>query len=184
MEIERKLRVRKFYEQEYLKFCQEGGFNDPMYDFKWDSRIATYDFNPESHDWENLDEEERLLLEEKLSYKEYPSTLSLSISEKLKVPDSLLQACDTISWYLKKSYGGLTVVKVPVDSADTFAIFIQGYAGDGYDNCCQLIEIWDSSGDLIGSASPAAEDDMSGAVFYWNDRIIRGSDFYTPAQEW
>ena len=196
MEIDRKLKVRKFYEQEYLKFFQKDGYDSLMYEFKRDNIISTYGFDPRSYgdlfpelyNSENLDEEERLFLEEQLShhisYRESPSTLSLSIREKLVVPDSLLQACDRISWYLKQSYGQLTVIKVPVDGIDTFAICIQGYVDDGWDNSCKLIEIWDSSGNFIGSASPAAEDDMSRAVFHWNDRIIRGSDFANPAPEW
>ena len=109
---------------------------------------------------------------------------SKNISQKFEASESLLNACDRIYWYLKQSLGVLTVLKISVNDIHTFAFCITGYIDDGWDNGCELIEIWDCLGNLIGSANIPHADDPDREVWSWKDRPIRGNDFYSPAPEW
>lgn len=178
--MNRKQIVRKFYEQEYLKFRELYGWEEPFIWLKHKNQIAETGYGL----YEDMSEEEIQKCEQNLYKKESPSPLSLSIGKLTKVPDSLLKACDRINWYLKHSLGELIVVKFIVDSVDTFSIWIQGYAGDGWDNECELVEIWDSSGDFIGSANPPSIDDYNYTAWNWRDRPIEGNDFNSPAPKW
>ena len=182
--MDRITKVRKLYEQEYLNFRLPNGYNELMTDFKSEFKIAEDSFSIDEDACLNFSEHEALLFEQQISKRESPCNLSRNINQKIDVPNNLLQACDRIYWYLKPNYGELAVIKISVDNIDTFAICIQGYAGDGFDNSCELIEIWDSSGNLIGSATPPYGDDLKNGIWNWKNRPIESNDFNYPAPEW
>ncbi|GAB4550288.1 MAG: hypothetical protein Tsb0014_44890 [Pleurocapsa sp.] len=182
--MNRTSKVRKIYEQEYFKFQEKNHWERIITDFQSKYKIASGGYCPDWYDWESFSEDELLFFETQANEKKSPCDLSISINRKMKVPNSLSNACDRIYWYLKHSFGEMTVIKITVDNIDTFAICITGYIDDGWDNSCELIEIWDSSGDLIGSAYPPTMDDPDPKIWNWKDRPIRGDDFNSPAPEW
>lgn len=177
--MDRKLKVRKFYEQEYLNFRELYGCDELITDFKYKKKITGTVYNL----YEDMTEEEIKEAIEKEYHKESPSSLSVAVNQKETVPNSISEAGDRLNWYLKHSLGELSVVKISVDNIPTFAFLIQGYAGDGWDNSCELIEIWDNSGELIGSVYPPSIDDKE-KIWNWKDRPIKSNDFNTPAPEW
>lgn len=157
--MNKKLKIRLFYENEYAKFPEE-----QITDFKYKCHIGGDAYTPD----DITDEEERY---RKLS----PSSLSIAISKREKVPQSVLDACDRICWYLKHSFGDMTVIKVPFEEIITFAICVHGYADDGWDNYCSLIEIYDDEGELIGSSSIPDLDEPED--WRWMNRTIKSYDF-------
>lgn len=177
--MDRKLKIRKFYEQEYLKFREPDGWDEIITDFKYNKQIAGTAYNL----YEDMTKEELQKADNLLYKRESPSPLSVTVNQKETVPNSISEACDRLNWYLKHSLGELSVIKIPVDNIPTFAFLIQGYAGDGWDNSCELIEIWDNSGELIGFVYPPSIDDEE-KIWNWKDRPIRSNDFNTPPPKW
>lgn len=171
--MDRKLKVRKFYEQEYLN-----RYDDLITDFKYKKKIAGTVYNL----YEDMTEEEIKKADDLLYKRESPSPLSVTVNQKETVANSILETCDRLNWYLKHSLGELSIIKLSVDNIATFAFLIQGYTGDGWDNSCELIEIWDNSGELIGSVYPPSIDDEE-KIWNWKDRPIKSNDFNTPAPE-
>ena len=178
--MDRKSKVRKFYEQEYLRFRELDGWEDPIIDFKYKNQIGRTGYSID----EDMTDKEIKNYYEKISNKEIPSPLSVQVSKVEKVPNNLLKACDRINWYLKHCRGSLTVIKVLVDHTPTFAICIQGCVGDGWDNSGHFIEVWDNSGELIGSAYPPCIDDPDPSIWNWKNRVIKSSDFHAITPIW
>ncbi len=161
-----KEKIRKFYEKEIAKFPEES-----ITDFKYKFKIGDDAFTPE----DIFNDEEKY---QKLS----PSSLSTALSKREQVPQSFLDACDRISWYLKHNFGIVTVIKLPFQEIITFAICIEGYVDDGWDNSGSFIEIYNQEGELVGASMiPDIEkpDDWR-----WMNRPIKNFDFNSATLPW
>ncbi len=88
------------------------------------------------------------------------------------VPQKVIEAFDRHIWFSQHSLSNIFVFKIPVEDRDTYAIGISGIAGDGYDNTCTYVEIFDESGKFVGATS-ICEDKKP----VWRDRFIDGDDF-------
>ncbi|BAY86936.1 hypothetical protein NIES267_64470 [Calothrix parasitica NIES-267] len=166
MDKKLKRKIIKFYEQEILNRPDES-----IIDFKYKSQIGHEGYEPEMIS----DEQQRY---EKLS----PSPLSIAISKREKVPQNLLNACDRISWYLKHNMGEIVVVKLPFEEIITFAICIQGYADDEWDNSGIFFEIYSNEGELIGTL--VISDIDNSHTWEWMNRPMKSFDFNSDAPEW
>jgi hypothetical protein len=163
-----KLKIRKFYEQEIAKWCEEA-----ITDFKPKSQIGHEFYTPDN----TLEEEE-----EERYQKLSPSSLSSAISKREQVPQNVLNACDRISWYLKHGFGEISVVKVTFQEIITFAICVQGYVDDGWDNGVSLIEVYNFQGELVGSSMIPDIDEAN--HWRWMNLPIRSYHFNTYVPYW
>lgn len=157
--MDKKLAIRSFYEKEIEKFHEISYGVETITDFKYKNQIGGTVFNPED-------------FKDRNNCPLSPSPMSIAISKREAVPASVLSACDRHYWYLENSLGILVLLKIPFKEVLTFAICIDGYIDDGWDNGCSLIEIYDDQGKLVGSASvPNPENpDYS---WQWMDRPVR-----------
>lgn len=159
-------RIRKFYEKEITNHPDES-----IIRFKSKCKIGFASYTPE----DMLDNEEQY---KKLS----PSRLSIAISKNEQVPQSLLNACDRISWYLKHSMGKMLVIRVTFEETITFAICIEGYVDDGWDNSGSFIEVYTKDGELVGALRIPIPDEPDN--WRWVNRPIQHFDFDSSAPNW
>ncbi|OUL23803.1 hypothetical protein [Nostoc sp. 106C] len=94
------------------------------------------------------------------------------------IPQSVAKTYNSHFWYSQYSLSNLYLVKIPVESSDSFALLIQGYVDDGWDNSGRFIEIFDQQGDFLGAGRCHNEG------VEWLSRQLNGQDFYTPAPAW
>ncbi|MEH2232913.1 MAG: hypothetical protein V7K71_25340 [Nostoc sp.] len=94
------------------------------------------------------------------------------------IPQSVVKTYNRHLWYSQYSLSNLYLVKIPVESENSFALLIQGYVDDGWDNSGRFIEIFDQQGDFLGAGRCRYEG------VKWLSRQLNGKDFYTPAPPW
>ena len=86
-------------------------------------------------------------------------------------PQSVLDSFDRHIWYARYNISTVSVFKLNVNGLDTFAVCIEGYVDDGWDNSCLLLEIYDVLGNLIMSM---------GTSLPWEDRLLDHNDSGYP----
>ncbi|MDM9586051.1 hypothetical protein [Nostoc sp. GT001] len=94
------------------------------------------------------------------------------------IPQSVVKTYNRHLWYSQYSLSNLYLVKIPVESENSFALLIQGYVDDGWDNSGRFIELFDRQGDFLGAGRCRYEG------VEWLSRQLNGKDFYTPAPPW
>ncbi|MEH2211023.1 hypothetical protein [Nostoc sp.] len=94
------------------------------------------------------------------------------------IPQSVVKTYNRHLWYSQYSLSNLYLVKISVESENSFALLIQGYVDDGWDNSGRFIEIFDKQGDFLGAGRCHYEG------VEWLSRQLNGKDFYTPAPPW
>jgi hypothetical protein len=160
--IDRQQIIRQFYEQQVK---EQGYFIDGFVDFMPDRRIGRVELLT-TGDWGEYGCEG-----------EFDSVEIEKIQET--VPQSIIEAFDRHAWFSQHSLTNIFVFKIPVEEQDTYIIGIFGMAGDGYDNCCIFIEIFDESGKFAGATSICEDKKLT----WWN-RPIDGNDFNGGAPKW
>ncbi|WP_157259818.1 hypothetical protein [Chamaesiphon minutus] len=87
-------------------------------------------------------------------------------------PQSVVDSFDRHIWYARYNISTVSVFKLNVNGLDTFAVCIEGYVDDAWDNSCLLLEIYDVLGELIMS--------MGGTSLPWEDRLLDHKDSGYP----
>ncbi|MFN6562620.1 MAG: hypothetical protein RMY28_022885 [Nostoc sp. ChiSLP01] len=100
---------------------------------------------------------------------------------KEEVPTGILNAFKRHIWYAKHSASDICIYKVPVNKHITYAICINGYVDDGWDNGGNFIEVYDEQGELMGAKILGEED---GKKWKWMDRPILSHDFHSFTPPW
>ena len=93
-------------------------------------------------------------------------------------PKEVAEAFERHKWFSQHCLSNVFVFKIPIEEYDTYAIGISGIAGDGYDNAGNFIEIFDTSGSFLGSASI-----FEGENPEWQDITIDGDSFHAGAPQ-
>jgi hypothetical protein len=86
-------------------------------------------------------------------------------------PQSVLDSFERHIWYARYNLSTVSVFKLNVNRIDTFAVCIEGYVDDGWDNSCLLLEIYDVLGSLIMSM---------GTSLPWEERLLDHNDSGYP----
>jgi hypothetical protein len=86
-------------------------------------------------------------------------------------PQSVFDSFDRHIWYARYNLSTVSVFKLNVNELDTFAICIEGYVCDWWDNSCLLLEIYDVIGNLIMSM---------GTALPWEERLLDHKDSGYP----
>jgi hypothetical protein len=94
-------------------------------------------------------------------------------------PQEVIEAFDRHVWFSQQNLTNIFAFKIPVEGRDTYALGISGIAGDGYDNAGHFVEIFDESGEFLGSAGID-----EGKKPNWLDRPVNSADFNVGALEW
>lgn len=94
------------------------------------------------------------------------------------VPQTVIDAFDRHVWFSQYCLTEIYVLKLPVADRETYAIAVSGLVGDGWDNACKFLEVFDASSEFVGAA------DVQGETLSWRDRPFDGDDFPTPAPLW
>jgi hypothetical protein len=163
--IDRKQIIRQFYEQ---KIDEQGYFIDGFVDFMTDQRIGRVELLT-TGDWGEYGCEG-----------DFDSVEIEEIEEIYQtVPQSVIEAFDRHVWFSQHSLTNIFVFKISVEEKNTYLIGISGIAGDGYDNCCIFIEIFDELGKFSGATSIVENEKPT-----WLDRPIDGNDFNGGAPKW
>lgn len=63
-------------------------------------------------------------------------------------------------WYAKHNFSDISVLEFSTREAKTFAICINSYVDDGWDNSGRFIEIYDGQGQLMGAIMIPCWDDQ------------------------
>lgn len=161
--------IRQFYEQELRKFVEEESYRG-ISGFKSGCRIGGASISPEDslNTGSSIDGNEKVLID----------------ADK-KVPASVINAFRRHIWYAKHNFSDISVLEIPIGEATTFAICINGYVDDGWDNSGSFIEIYDEQGQLMGAIMlPCRDDKEAWKDWRWMERPIRGNDFETLAPPW
>ncbi len=95
------------------------------------------------------------------------------------VPQTVIEAFERHTWFSQHSLSNVFAFKIPTEGHDTYAIGVSGIAGDGWDNDCSFIEVFDESGVFLGATSIG-----EGEKIKWLDQYIDGDDFSSPAPKW
>ena len=163
--IDQRQVIRQFYEQQIE---EQGYFTDGFVDFMPDKRIGRVELLI-TGDWGEYGCEGDFDSVEIEEIKGVQQT----------VPQSIIEAFDRHVWFSQHSLSNIFAFKIPVEEEDTYIIGISGMAGDGYDNCCTFIEIFDESGTFAGATSIGEDEKPT-----WWDRPIDGNDFNGGAPKW
>ena len=67
------------------------------------------------------------------------------------VPESIIESFNRHIWYSRYCLTDIRAVKFDVVGCETFALYIEGYVDDSWDNGILAWEIYESNGDFIGS---------------------------------
>ncbi|MBW4523424.1 MAG: hypothetical protein KME16_27610 [Scytolyngbya sp. HA4215-MV1] len=94
------------------------------------------------------------------------------------VPQTVVDAFDHHLWFSQYCLTEIYVLKLPVADEDTCAIAVSGLVGDGWENACKFLEVFDTSGEFVGAVEVQSE------TVSWRDRPFDGNDFPTPAPLW
>ena len=137
--IDRQQIIRQFYEQQIE---DRGYFIDGFIDFMPDKRIGRVELLT-TGDWGEYGCEGDF------------DSVEIEKIEGMQqtVPQSVIEAFDRHVWFSQHTLTNIFAVKIPVEEQDTYVIGISGMAGDGYDNCCIFIEIFDELGKFAGATS-------------------------------
>jgi hypothetical protein len=163
--VDRRQVIRQFYEQQIE---EQGYFIDGFVDFMPDKRIGRVELLI-TGDWGEYGCEGDFDSVEIEEIKGVQQT----------VPQSIIEAFDRHVWFSQHSLTNIFAFKIPVEEEDTYVIGISGMAGDGYDNCCTFIEIFNESGTFAGATSIGEDEKPT-----WWDRPIDGNDFNGGAPKW
>lgn len=87
-------------------------------------------------------------------------------------------------WYAKHAASNILIFNIPVNQVLTFAICINGYVDDGWDNSGNFIEVYDEQGELMGAKILYTWDDEDWENWTWMDRPLRDDDFHSFAPPW
>jgi hypothetical protein len=160
--ITRQQTIRQFYER---KIEEQGYFIDGFMDFMPDKRIGRVELLT-TGDWGEYGCEGDF---DSVEIEEIQNT----------VPHSVIESFDRHVWFSQHSLTNIFAFKISVEEQDTYIIGISGIAGDGYDNCCIFIEIFDESGKFAGATSICEDKKPT----WWN-RPIDGNDFNGGVPKW
>lgn len=94
-------------------------------------------------------------------------------------PQEIIEAFERHIWFSQHCLTNIFVFKIPIEGCDTYAIGVSGIAGDGYDNAGNFIEIFDTLGSFLGSASISEGENPQ-----WRNVPIDGDSFYAGAPKW
>ncbi|UBF28740.1 hypothetical protein K9N68_13360 [Kovacikia minuta CCNUW1] len=94
------------------------------------------------------------------------------------VPQTVIDAFDRHVWFSQYCLTEIYVLKLPVADQETYAIAVSGLVGDGWDNACKFLDVFDTSGEFVVAV------DVQGEILNWRDRPFDGDDFPTPASLW
>lgn len=157
----RKSLVRKFYEEELGKFYHGA---DSFSDFFPDCRIGHLQFFGVFGDGLDSVEIER---------------------PPQDIPKTVADTYDRHFWYSQHSLSEIYLVKIPVESQISFALLIQGYVDDGWDNSGSFIEVFDQQGRFLGSGrcEPQCKY-LDTEAIKWLERQLNGRDLYQPSPPW
>lgn len=101
------------------------------------------------------------------------------------LPQSLITTFERHLWYSRHNLTDIFVLKVAVNDIETFLFLFEGHCNDAWDNGCQLIELFDSDGDSIGSGFLKSGGRWENGVLKqwidWVDRSLKGNDYWKPA---
>lgn len=167
--MDRKLAISQFYEQELRKFFEEDPYRG-ISGFKSGCQICGASISPENlpNSGSSIDGNEEV-----------------PIDADKKMPASVVNAFRRHIWYAKHNFSDISVLEITIGEAKTFAICINGYVDDGWDNSGSFIEIYDEQGQLMGATIvPCWDDEEAWKDWRWMERKIRGNDFNTPAPPW
>lgn len=155
----RKSLVRKLYEEEIGKFYDR---SDSFSDLFPDYRIGCLQLFGEFGDGLESVEIER---------------------PPQDIPKTVVDTYDRHFWYSQHSLSELYIVKVPVESQMSFALLIQGYVDDGWDNSGSFIEVFDEQGQFLGAGCCDRECKHTGAI-KWLERQLNGRDLSMHSPPW
>ncbi|MEG4286457.1 hypothetical protein QUB68_25335 [Microcoleus sp. A006_D1] len=157
----RKFLVRKFYEEEIGRFYHQ---YDSLSDFFPDCRIGCLQLFGEFGDGLESVEIER---------------------PPQDIPKTVADTYDRHFWYSQHSLSEIYLVKIPVESQISFAILIQGYVDDGWDNSGSFIEVFDQQGQFLGSGRCDRECKyLETFAIEWLERQLNGRDLSTSSPPW
>lgn len=153
--------VRKFYEEEVGKFYQGGDF---FSNFFPDCRIGRLQFLG--------------------AFSEVLESVEIERPPQ-DIPKTVADSYDRHFWYSQHSLTEIYLVKIPVESQISFALVIQGYVDDGWDNSGSFIEIFDEQGQFLGAGRCEHECKyLETAAIKWLERQLNGRDLSTPSPPW
>ncbi|MBD2681944.1 MULTISPECIES: hypothetical protein [Nostoc] len=102
---------------------------------------------------------------------------------KEEVPTGVLSAFKRHIWYAKHAASYICIFKIPANKDITYAICINGYVDDGWDNSGNFIEVYDEQGELMG-AKILSIDDEDWENWIWMDRPLQSKDFNSFIPPW
>jgi hypothetical protein len=97
-----------------------------------------------------------------------------------EIPQAVADAYSRHFWYSQHSLTDFYLVYVPVESQISFALLVQGYIDDGWDNSGWFIEIFDEYGQFLG----AGRCDYETGDVKWMETPLKGCDFNSGSPEW
>jgi hypothetical protein len=162
--MDKKIAIRQFYKEKI-----KTNFVDNIFDpFQVLFEIGSASFNPED-----------TFKAENINIKQIAVR-----ALKKEVPAGVLIAFERHIWYAKHAASNILIFNIPVNQVITFAICINGYVDDGWDNSGNYIEVYDEQGELMGAKILSTCDDEDWENWTWMDRPIRGDDFHSFAPPW
>jgi hypothetical protein len=97
-----------------------------------------------------------------------------------EIPQTVADAYSRHFWYSQHCLTDFYLVRIPVESQISFALLVQGYVDDGWDNSGWFIEIFDEHGQFLG----AGRCDYEAGDVRWLEEPLKGSDFNSGSPEW
>ncbi|GEA26974.1 hercynine oxygenase [Microcystis aeruginosa NIES-4325] len=162
--------IQQFYEETFLVQLRETS----LVDWEDDSDICvgylvlgSLDYNPDTDEMDKLDE---------VKIKSLPTN----------IPNSILESFNYHCQVSQTRLVDIYVLQVPIGDEDTFAIFVNGYVDDSWDQDTQFLEVYNCQGILIGSIF-AARRIEPGEEVIWEDRTFTIDDYdfsYEEIQIW
>ncbi|AFY94917.1 hypothetical protein [Chamaesiphon minutus] len=102
-----------------------------------------------------------------------PDAIKIKRLDSSKVPVSVIESFNRHIWYSRYCLTEIHVVKFHVANLETFAVYIEGYVDDGWDNGITGWEIYEASGNFIFSLI------RSNGKWFREDNFITSEDFGT-----
>ena len=159
--MESKLVIRQFYEDKI-----RNNYEDNICDiFQVKFEIGSAGFNPQD-----------TFKKENINIQEFAKK-----ALQQEVPTAVLSAFKRHIWYAKHGASEIRIFKIPVNKDISYAICINGYVDDGWDNHGNFIEVYNEQGQLMGS-KVLCIDEEDWENWIWMDRPLQSKDFnsYTP----
>jgi hypothetical protein len=98
----------------------------------------------------------------------------------LDLPQPVTDTFNRHFWYSQHNLSDLHLVRAPVESEVSFALLVQGFVDDGWDNEGWFIEIFDEQGQFVDAGTCDAE---TGEIT-WLGRQLSRRDFNTRPPAW